>query len=396
VDGKRQFVNFKVRQMYDIVVVGAGVMGSAAAYHLARDGRRVLLIEQFSVGHTQGSSHGGSRIIRYTHDDVAYVRLMPAIFERWRQLEAESGAALLQMTGGLYLGPADEPFLCGAQHALQTLQYPYQVLSPTELPGHFPQFRLPPGWLALYQETSGILAATRCVETLVQQAVRHGATVREKTQVQAVLPNGDGVTLRLAGPGGEETILAAQAVICAGPWIGRLLAPLLPYPLPLQVTHQQVAYFAVEQPDLYAVGRCPLYIFTALPHFYGFPIFDRAGEVKIGMELVGSVVDPDTPRTVTAAAISELSAAIERSLVGVRPEPTRVELCLYTESPNHHFVIDRHPEHPQILMAGGFSGRGFKFGIAVGRLLADLAASAPGVYESEFWLPRFAITRFAQ
>lgn len=381
--------------MYDLIVIGAGVMGSAAAYHLAKDGRRVLLIEQFTIGHTHGSSHGGSRIIRYTHDDVAYVRLMPAIFELWRRLEAESGASLLQMTGGLYIGPEDEPFLRGAQHALHTLQYPYQVLSPDELPDRFPQFRLPAGWLALYQQESGILAATRCVETLAHQAVQHGATVRERTQVQAVTPAGDGVAVRLAGAGGEETLYAVQAVITAGPWIERLLAPLLPYRLPLQVTHQQVAYFAVEQPELYAVGRCPLYIFTALPHFYGFPIFERAGEVKVGMELVGSVVDPDAPRTATEAAISELSAAIERSLVGVRPQPTRVELCLYTETPNHHFIIDRHPEHPQILMGGGFSGRGFKFGIAVGRLLADLAASAPGVYESEFWLPRFAVTRFA-
>jgi monomeric sarcosine oxidase len=370
-------------------------MGSAAAYHLAQDGRRVLLVEQFTMGHTHGSSHGGSRIIRYTHDDVAYVRLMPAIFELWRRLEAESGASLLQMTGGLYIGPEDEPFLRGAQHALHTLQHPYQVWSPDELPDHFPQFRLPPGWLALYQEESGILAATRCVETLVRQAVHHGVTVREETRVQSVLPDGDGVTVRLAGAGGEETIHAAQAVITAGPWIERLLAPLLPYRLPLQVTHQQVAYYAVEQPEIYRVGRCPLYIFTALPHFYGFPIFERAGEVKIGMERVGSVVDPDEPRTVAEAALGELSAAIERSLVGVRPEPTRVELCLYTETPNHHFIIDRHPEHPQILMAGGFSGRGFKFGIAVGRLLADLAASAPGVYESKFWLPRFAVTRFS-
>ncbi|RIK38431.1 MAG: N-methyl-L-tryptophan oxidase [Chloroflexi bacterium] len=380
---------------YDSIVIGAGVMGSAAAYHLAKDGRRVLLIEQFKVGHTHGSSHGGSRIIRYTHDDVAYVRLMPAIFELWRRLEAESGIPLLQMTGGLYLGPEDEAFLCGAQQALQTLQYPYESLSPTELPARFPQFRIPSGWLALYQEQSGILAATRCVETLARQAVRCGATVREQTQVQAVRPEGGGVAVRLAGAGGEETVYAAQAVITAGPWTQRLLAPLLPYALPLQVTHQQVAYFAVEQPDLYAVGRCPLYIFTALPHFYGFPIFERAGEIKVGMELVGTVVDPDAPRTAMDTAIPELSAAIERTLVGVRPEPTRVELCLYTETPNHHFIIDRHPEHPQILIAGGFSGRGFKFGIAVGRLLADLAASAPGVYESEFWLPRFAVTRFA-
>lgn len=385
----------QVSDQFDVIVIGAGAMGSAAAYHLAGDGRRVLLLEQFHVGHPHGSSHGGSRIIRYTHRELDYVRLMPAVFALWQELENESGKALLQMTGGLYLGPKTDPFVRGAQLALETLQQPYLVYTGAELPAVYPQFSIPADWLALFQPHSGILAASKCVQTLTHQAVRRGATLREQTQVQAITAAGEGVAVRVAGPAGQETLYAGQAVVTAGPWAQRLLGPLLPAPLPLTVTHQQVLYFPVEDPSAYAVGRCPLYIFTADPHFYGFPIFEQAGQVKLGLELLNSVVDPDTTRAVDTAAVSRLSEIIRRTLVGVQPTPTQIEICLYTETPNRDFIIDRHPEHPQILFGAGFSGRGFKFAIAIGRLLADLAHAAPGSYASDFWLPRFALKNFA-
>jgi monomeric sarcosine oxidase len=384
----------QTEKRYDVVVIGAGAMGSAAAYHLAGAGRRVLLVEQFQIGHTHGSSHGGSRIIRYTHREVEYTQLMPSLFALWQQLEAESGEHLLQMTGGLYIGPPDEPFLVGAQTALSQFNHSYRLFTSEEVSQEFPQFRLPKGWLALFQEHSGILAASRCVATLAQQAVRRGAELREQSRVLAVQPNAEGVAVQLAGPGGTEIIYADQAVVTAGPWAQRLLGPLLPTTLPLTVTHQQVTYFAVEQPELYAVGRCPLYIFTALPHFYGFPIFEMPGHIKIGLELLDSKVEPDGERTVDQAAVDEISAAVAETMVGLAPRPAKVDLCLYTETPTRDFIIDRHPEHPQILFATGFSGRGFKFSIGIGRLLADLAASAPGEYHSEFWLPNFALQNF--
>jgi sarcosine oxidase len=355
----------------------------------------VLLVEQFQVGHTRGSSHGGSRIIRYTHDNPDVMRIMPATFDLWRRLEAESGEHLLQMTGGLYLAAPEDAFLRGAQAALTSLQHPYRLLSAGELRDEFPQFRLPTDWIALYQEHSGILAASRCVQAMATQAVRQGAELREETCVYAVQPVGEGVAVQLAGSGGNETVYAQQAMITAGPWARRLLASLLPYSLPLKVTHQQVAYFAVERPELYAVGCCPLYLFTADPHFYGFPIFEMPGHVKVALELFDTTVDPDGPRHVDQNKVSELSEIVARTLVGVHPIPTHVELCLYTETPTRDFIIDRHPEYPQILMAVGFSGRGFKFAIGVGRLLADLAQSAPGVYDSEFWLPSYPVSRFA-
>ncbi len=381
---------------FDVIVIGAGSMGSATAYHLAKEGRRVLLVEQFTVGHTRGSSHGGSRIIRYTHETISDASIMPATFALWRALEKESGQALLQMTGGLYMSAETDPWLHDTRKTLQALNFPYRELNAAEMRREYPQFRLPASMVTLYQAESGILAATRCVQTLAAQAVRHGAELREQTKVLAVTPTGAGVTVRLATHGGEEVVYAQQAVLTAGPWAKGFLDQIVAYPLPLQVTHQQVAYFAVEQPELYAVGRFPLFMYNVEPYLYGFPIFEKPGHVKIALELLDLVVDPDQPGVIDPLYLRQLLETVDQTMVGIKPEALQLETCRYTETPNRDFIIDRHPEYPQILIGAGFSGRGFKFAISVGRLLADLAGSAPGAYNSPFWLPKFAITRFAK
>jgi len=386
----------KASQHFDVVVVGAGAMGSATAYHLAKDGRRVLLLEQFQIGHTRGSSHGGSRIIRYTHEDREFTQRMPATFALWRQLEQESGQQLLQLTGGLYIGLPNDPFLIDAEQVLSTLGFDYRRLTATDIRQAYPQFQIPQDWIAIEQAETGILAASRCVQTLVTQAIRHGARVQEESKVLALRPQGDGVVLHYALPGGEEEIYADRAIITAGPWARQLLDGLLGYSLPLTPTHQQVAYFPVEKPDYYALGRCPIYIFfDAGFGVYGFPSFEEPGYVKIGMELVNTAVDPDQPGVVDQPALAQLTEAIATWLVGVNPKPARVDTCRYTETPNRDFIIDRHPHHPQIMFAAGFSGRGFKHAIAIGRVLADMAQSEPGVYHPEFWSPRFALRAFA-
>ncbi|CAN5553127.1 N-methyl-L-tryptophan oxidase [soil metagenome] len=383
-------------QSFDVVVVGAGAMGSATAYHLAQDGQRVLLLEQFQIGHLYGSSHGGSRIIRYTHEDIDFTRWMPATFALWQRLEHESGQSLMQLTNGLYFGLTNDPFLSGAQHALHTLGFPYRLLTAGDVRKEFPQFQLEDKWIALEQTETGILAATRCVQTLVTQAIRHGATVQEACKVLTIRMEGEGVAVRYATHSTETEVYAQRVVITAGPWVHQLLDPLLGYRLPLTPTHQQVAYFRVEKPELYAIGRCPIHIFfDDNLGAYGFPIYEKPGYVKVAIELADIPIDPDQPATIDQQALQLLSATVAERLVGVDPEPQWTESCRYTETPNRDFIIDRHPEYPQIIFATGFSGRGFKHSIAIGRTLADMTQSEPGVYHQEFWLPRFALKVFA-
>jgi monomeric sarcosine oxidase len=379
-------------RVYDLIVVGAGGVGSAAAYHAARFGRRVLLLEQFQIGHTRGSSHGGSRIIRYTHDTIDYAAQMPATFQLWAELERASNTRLLQLTGGLYLGASGDPWVTACRDTLAALEFPHQVMESSDLRMAYPQFRLPDGWTGLYQANTGILAASRCVETLAAQAVRHGADLREETQVVTVRPDGEGVAVELAA---GETIYAERAIIAAGPWAARLLGELVAFPLPLQVTHQQVAYYPVQNPADFAVGAFPIFIANLTDHFYGFPIWERGDSIKLALELIGTRIDPDETRTVDPDALAALSMLVAEHLPGVTPTPIHAEPCLYTKTPTRDFIIDRHPEHPQIVIGAGFSGRGFKHTIAVGKLLVDLAYTEPGVYTSSFWLDRYRITRFA-
>jgi|CXWL01.1.fsa_nt_gi sarcosine oxidase len=369
-------------------------MGAATAWRLAAAGRRVLQVEQFELGHLRGSSHGGSRVIRVTHPEVDYASLMPGIFGLWRDLERASGESLLRMTGGVFVGPPADPWLAEASAALTSLGHPFR-LQPCTVAGQ-PQLRFPAGWQALEQPDSGIVDASRAVAAMTAQARRLGAEVRAQTRVEDITPEVDGVRVRLAGrDGATEVVHATQVVITAGPWAGRLLSTLPAFAgcPPLAVTRQQVAYFPVRDAGLWGADAPPLFIVAAEPLFYGFPVHERPGEIKVALELTGDAIDPDAERTVDAEALARLCALVDAHLVGIDPTPTQVEPCLYTQTPTSDFVVDRHPEHPQVLFAAGFSGRGFKFAPGIGQLLCDLAAGAPGAHDSVYWRPRFALRR---
>lgn len=385
-------VNVRHGARYDIIVIGAGGVGSAAAYHCAKDGKNVLLLEQFTVGHTRGSSHGGSRIIRYTHDKLEHADQMPATFDLWFELERQSGAKLLTMTGGLYLAPEGDPWLSAAVEILQQLNFPHRILRGEALQRAYPQFALPANWYAVEQEHSGILAASRCVAVMVSEAVKHGATVRELSPVAGIAPQQEGAVVRMES---GETFSADRVIVCAGSWASRFLDRLVDFEIPLRVTPQQVAYFPVKEPAAFEVGRFPLFIVTHDPHFYGFPIHERRGTIKVALEYInGEAVNPDDPRAVKQDLLDDLCRVVGEYMRGVETTPVHVEPCLYTETPTRDFVIDRHPDHPQILFGAGFSGRGFKHTIAVGRLLADLAQSDAGEYTSPFWRESYRINRF--
>jgi sarcosine oxidase len=380
-----------VAEQFDVVVVGAGAVGASSAYHAARSGRRTLLLEQFELGHTRGSSHGESRIIRHSYSSVDYATLAPPAFELWRQLERESGAGLLTMTGGIDLGRADNRALLACRTALAEAGIGHIWLEGDAARAYAPQFDLPPDWAILFQSGAGVLNASRCVRTLAAQAVAFGARLVEEARVEAIEPGGRVTRLRFERGGASHEVEARGVVVAAGPWAVKLF-PALGLDPGLRVTHQQVAYYPVTEPEVWPVGRVPIYIAHGRDGFYGFPVCERPGFIKVAIELAAGVADVDLEQSAPdEAALEQLNAIVAKRFRGVRPEPSEVVTCRYTETPDRDFIIDRHPEMPGVVVASPCSGHGFKFSIVSGKLAVELATSPAGTYESALWRERFRI-----
>lgn len=373
-------------ERYDVIVVGAGVMGAATAYHLARRGRRVLLLEQFAIGHERGSSHGHSRIFRLAYDSADYVRLAQAALPLWRELEQDSGAELLRLTGGLDIAEASSPALAATRATLTELGVPVEQLDRAAAARRFPQFAFGEETAGLFQATSGILDATGCVLALVEQARRRGAAVRDETPALAIRPGPRGVEVRTA----DATYGADRLVVTAGSWARPLLRQ-LGLDLPLTVTREQFAFFRPRDPALFKPGRCPVFIHHGNPSVYGFPLAGLSG-VKAAFHSDGPAIAPESgDRSVDPGRLAALQAHVARWLPAAAGAVLLAQTCRYTTTPDHEFIVDRHPEHAQILIGSPCSGHGFKFGIVIGAILADLAEhGATGHAIARFRLDRFA------
>ena len=362
---------------YDAIVVGGGVMGCATAYHLAKRGRRVLLLEQFAIGHDRGSSHGHSRIFRLVYDAPDYVRLAQAAFPLWRALERDSGTDLLLQTGGLDYALRGTPSFDSTRTTLAALGIEFEQLDRAAVVQRFPQFQMPDDIVAIYQRHSGILDANRCVATLAAEARRHGADLCENAPVRQLRAVGAGVEVHTDTAG----YAADRLVVTVGAWARPLLRQ-LGLDLPLTVTREQVAYFAPRSlndepgdPDQFAPSRFPIFIHHAVegPAAYGFPIFGLPG-VKVAFHQRGPVIEPENEqRTADSTVSAALHDYLSRWIPGAAGALLFNQTCRYTNTPDAHFIIDRHPEHPQIVIGSPCSGHGFKFGVLIGAILADLA-----------------------
>ena len=355
----------------DVIVVGAGVMGCATAYHLAKDGRRVLLLEQFAVGHSNGSSHGPSRILRLAYDTPDYVQLAKSAYGIWHDLELESGQVLMRKIGGLDIGVPDALMLDSIRATYEAQGIPFETLDRDEIVRRYPKFQLSEDTIAYFQPDYSLLDADRCVNTMAELARRHGARILEHEPVLQVTPTSDGVEVRThAG-----TYRAARLVLSAGSWMGGLLGP-LGVRLPLTVSKELIAYFQPPDPEAYTPERFPIFIHrfpntTTLGS--GFPLFGHAG-FKMIYDRTGPEVDPDDPNREADPGQLELLVRYAASVLpSLGSHVLESVTCRYTMMPDEHFVIDLHPEFPQIVIASPCSGHGFKFGAVIGRILADLA-----------------------
>jgi sarcosine oxidase len=343
-----------VAERAEIAVVGGGVMGAATARSLARRGRDVLLLEQFELGHTRGSSHGEARIFRLVYADPHWVGEAQRALPLWRELERESGESILSTTGSLDLGPGTDERAA----ALTECGVEFDVLDGVDLPS---PLRVEGGTAALVQRDGGVLNAARA-----HRAFLRGLAVREHARVTRIDDDG---RVHLDG----ETIEAQAVVVTAGAWVSRLLEPLGIGP-PVTPTRETVAYFALAEDGL------PTIIDWRVPEGYDLP---RPGDsvyaltspdgLKVGVHRTGPPTDPDDEGVVDAEAVRCAADWIERYVEGAGAKPIRTETCLYTNMPDESFVLER---RGRLVVGSPCSGHGFKFAPLVGDELAALAIEA--------------------
>jgi sarcosine oxidase len=352
---------------YDVIVLGLGGMGSAAAYALAARGLHVLGLEQFTPAHDRGSSHGGTRIIREAYfEDPAYVPLVQRAYTLWQELEQKTDRQLLQITGGLMIGRPDSELITGAIASARLHRLEHTILSADEAQQRYPIFRLDAEDIAVFEPRAGLVRPEACVRSQLDMAIRCGAELHFEEHVQSWTANGDSVTVETA----RGRYSASHLVITAGPWIGELVRELGPQ---LQVERVPVYWFEPRNPALFEPEHCPIYIWQRddVGFFYGFPRIEQ--QVKVARHYGGQIATADTiDRVVHPEEIAALRSILARSIPELAGTPVRTGVCMYTNSPDLHFIIDRHPQHPNVALAGGFSGHGFKFCPVVGELLAEL------------------------
>jgi sarcosine oxidase len=358
----------------DAVVVGVGGIGSAALYHLASRGLQVVGVERFHVPHDWGSSHGESRILRIAYfEDPAYVPLVRRALELWRDLERISGERLFLVTGGLDGGPEEGPLFSGSLASCREHGLDHEVLDGHSLARRFPVFRFPESHRFVLQPEAGILRPERCTETHARMAEALGAELRTATRV--VGWEGEGGRARLFLDDGSE-LRADALVLTPGPWAGTLLPGLAPA---LRVERQVVGWTRPPDESAFAPERMPVFnVELDGWHHYGFPAFGGRGP-KVGrFGHFGEIVDPDVAdRGSQPRDRDMLEGFARRYLVGAGPVDS-MRVCLFTRTPDRHFVVDLIEREPRVAVGCGFSGHGFKFASVLGEVLAGMIVDGDG------------------
>lgn len=360
---------------FDVIVIGVGAMGSSACFHLARRGVKTLGLEQFDIGHARGSSHGDSRMIRKAYfEHPNYVPLLHRAYALWDELEAMSRRKLLHRTGGVFIGPTDRTLVSGALAAARKHHLPHEVLSSEELKRRWPTFVVPADWAAVAEPDAGFLLPERVIHAYADLALRHGAEIHAHEPVRHWQREGSGYLVQTH----VGTYAADRLIFCGGAWSGRLLADL---GASLKVTRQVLAWVWPKEPRLFELGQLPVWAIDSLDGglYYGFPINDATLGFKFAHHLpTATEVDPDAvSRELTPADREGARAILSAHLPSADGPLLALKTCLYTNSPDGHFIIDAHPDHPGIQVACGFSGHGFKFASVIGEVLAGAAAGEP-------------------
>lgn len=354
--------------MYDVIIIGLGAMGSAAAQQLARRGQRILGIDRHTPPHTLGSSHGESRIIREAYfEHPLYVPLVQRAYALWQALEEETNTPLLRVTGGLMLGRPDSVLVRGACASVRQHGLEHRMLSADEVRAQYPVLHPDPDMIAVWEPRAGILSPERCIAAQLQAAHQHGAELKYGLQVLDWSETTGEVRVQTAA--GDFT--ARQLLVTAGSWIGELVPALAQR---FSVERQVLGWFEpLSDTAYFAPEACPIHLWETADggHAYGFP--DLGSGVKVARHHDGAATTPETvDREPSAADEASLRAWMAHHLPAANGPLCNSAVCLYTNTSDGHFWIDRLTGHPRVLIASPCSGHGFKFASVIGELLAEL------------------------
>ncbi len=373
---------------YDVIVIGVGGMGSATVYHLARRGLSVLGLERFDIPHELGSSHGHSRIIRLAYaEHPNYVPLLRRAYALWHELEDMAGEKLLIVTGGIDAGAENSSTVQGSLCACAIHHLPHERLDATALGRRFPGYRLAPEMVGIYQPDAGFLLPERCVLAHASAARSLGAEARTRERVLRWDATDAGVVVETE----QGTYRARKLVIAAGAWSRTLVPALAALAMP---ERQVMLWTAPLAPEHFRCESFPIFNMEATEgRFYGFPAYGEAG-FKIGKynHRRERVEDPDgMDRECHAADEAVLREAIRRYFPDADGPTLAMKPCLFTNSPDEHFILDVLPDHANVAVAAGFSGHGFKFCSVVGEIMADLVTHGRTDHDIDlFRLGRFS------
>jgi sarcosine oxidase len=357
-----------VSGVYDVAVVGLGAMGSAAAYHLARRDVRVLGLDRFHPPHDFGSSHGRTRIIREAYfEDPSYVPLVQRAYELWAELEKESGRKLFLQTGGLMLGPADGVLVSGARRSAEQHALKHELLTSEQIRARFPALAAPNGLAAVWEPRAGILFPELAIQTHLELAKACGAELCFDSPVMKWEPGPDGLQVHTS----TGIHRAKQVVLSPGAWMNSLLPP---PGLPLSIERQVLYWFApIGDGAAFEASRLPIFIWEYASHkfFYGFP--DLGEGVKFALHHQGDPAEPNSlSRDVQPEEVEMARGLLRRFIPGAAGALQSAVACMYTNAPDEHFILDRHPALPQVVIASPCSGHGFKFSPVIGELIAGM------------------------
>jgi sarcosine oxidase len=386
-------------QRYDTIVLGLGAMGSAALYHLAKRGQKVLGIDQFSPPHMLGSSHGDTRVTRLAIGEGAhYTPLVMRSHELWREIERETGADLLTTTGGLIISSRAttsrmhvHDFFGTTVAAAERYGIAHEILDASAIRRRFPAFNISDDEIGYYEYEAGFLRPEACVAAQLSLAERYGAAISRNEKAAAFEEIDAGVNIK----SDKNTYSADRLIVTAGTWLPQLISRT--YARPFKVRRQVLYWFAPKGPVApYEIGKFPIYIWEIQGRpqaIYGFPATDGArGGIKVATQQYETETTPDdVDRTVSDEEMRAMHEYIAPYLPGFSEKCVKAVVCLYTVTPDAEFVIDTHPDMPNVIIASPCSGHGFKHSAAIGEALSELAVDG----KSRFDLSAFRFARFS-